>query len=407
MLNPPPPAGEGDHAQHGGGGGRIRRASPSDALPSSAPSTASRSPSPVSLRCSGEDWSRRALIASSLALAACGPAEPVRADRPAPALKDVASFPVGACVPSVFLDDPAWVDLAVRHLSQLTPEWELKMEYVLSDPGGAYRFDAPDRIAAFARARGLRFFGHAVIWYAQVMPFFEGLAPDRIGPEYDRYIAAVVGRYKGQAVGWDVVNEAVAEDGDGLRDTFWGRNLGGEDAYIVRAFHQAKAADPDAVLFLNDYNLENNPRKGATFLRLVERLLKAGAPVGGLGVQSHLDIDIPQGRIRGFMRDAAGLGLPIHVSELDATLRRGGRAPDLRPLAEKRRRQVARVGELAEAFMELPAAQRFAFTTWGLRDVDSWLRRPPQDDGKDSMLLFDAAGRPNPMFWPVAEAFAR
>ena len=68
--------------------------------------------------------------------------------------------------------------------------------------------------------------------------------------------------------------------------------------------------------------------------------------------------------------------------------------------------QTARVAELAEAFMALPRAQQFAFTTWGVRDVDSWLRRGSEDDGKDSPLLFDASGQANPMFHAVASAFS-
>ena len=223
--------------------------------------------------------SRRTLLAAGFGAAACRPGEPAQARTgPTPALKAIAPFPVGAATPSAYLDDPAWVGLATRHLSQITPEWELKMEYVVQDDGG-YRFDAPDRIARFARDHDLRFYGHTLIWYAQVMPYFRTLDPARFGAEYDRYIQTVTGRYAGQSVGWDVVNEAVAEDGDGLRDCLWSQRLGGRDAYIIRAFEQARAADPDAVLFLNDYNLENNPVKGATFLRLVERLLKAGAPI--------------------------------------------------------------------------------------------------------------------------------
>jgi endo-1,4-beta-xylanase len=208
--------------------------------------------------------------------------------------------------------------------------------------------------------------------------------------------------------GWDVVNEPVAEDCDGLRDCHWSRALG-MYGYMVRAFKQAKAADPDAVLFLNEYNLENIPRKGATFLKLVERLLKLGAPIGGIGTQSHLDIEIPAGQITRFMRDAASLGLPIHVSELDFPMQRdGGRMPDLRSTAERRAQQVARVGELAEAFMALPERQRYAFTTWGLRDTDSWLVRAEGKNRPDeSALLLDASGRANPAFQAVAEAFQR
>ncbi|HEX3407451.1 MAG TPA: endo-1,4-beta-xylanase, partial [Caulobacteraceae bacterium] len=110
---------------------------------------------------------RRAFVASTLALAACG----VKAaeDQPpisiAP-LKSVAPFPIGACVQAAQLDDPALVDLMTTHVSQLTPEWELKMEYVLQ-ADGSYRFDAPDRIAAFAADHGMRLFGHTLVWYAQ------------------------------------------------------------------------------------------------------------------------------------------------------------------------------------------------------------------------------------------------
>ena len=105
------------------------------------------------------------------------------------------------------------------------------------------------------------------------------------------------------------------------------------------------------------------------------------------------------------MRDAASLGLPIHVSELDFPMQRDGRRPDLRSMTEKRAQQVARVGELAEAFALLPERQRYAFTTWGLRDIDSWLVR--EGRSKDSPLLLDAEGRGNPAYQAVVGAFGR
>ncbi len=346
--------------------------------------------------------SRRAIIASTLALAACQRGAQARVPvLPTPPLKSIAPFPVGTAAMSGQFDDPAWVALATTHASQLTPEWEMKMEYILAAPG-SYRFDAPDRIAAFCAAQAMRLHGHALVWYSQGAEAFADLDPVRFAAEYDRYISAVAGRYRGKVAGWDVVNEAVAEDGNGLRHCHWSQALG-QDGYIIRAFEQAKAADPEAILFLNDYNLENNPAKGATFLRLVERLLKAGAPIGGIGTQSHLDIEIPAGQITTFMREAAQFGLPIHVSELDASLRGEGRI-DTRSRARRIEQQTARVAELADAFVALPPAQRYAFTVWGLRDTDSWLRRDARDDGQDSPLLFDADGGANPMIEAVAAA---
>ncbi|MFC0634251.1 endo-1,4-beta-xylanase [Brevundimonas balnearis] len=331
-------------------------------------------------------------------MAACGRA-PVQAQAPSAPLKALTPAPLGVAVMSGQLDDPAWTTLARRHVSQLTPEWEMKMEYILGDDG-AFRFDAPDRIDAFARANAMRLHGHALIWYSQGQDWFEAIKPARREQAFDDYIARVAGRYRGQVAGWDVVNEAVAEDGDGLRDCHWSAQFG-QDGYIARAFERTRAADPDAVLFLNDYNLENLPRKGATFLRLVERLLRAGAPITGIGTQAHLDIDIPAGQITAFMRDAAAFGLPIHVSELDAPM--GSGLIDRARRDARRRLQTARVTEYAEAFAALPERQRYAFTLWGLRDTDSFVNR---QGGDDSPLAFDGDGRPTPLFQALADGFA-
>lgn len=334
---------------------------------------------------------RRAVLGSALALAAC--------DRPAasqvaprvPFLKAAAPFPVGTGVQAAQLDDPVLARLIADNVSQLTAEWEMKMEYVLQDDGG-FRFDAPDRIAAFARSRGMRLFGHTLVWYAQSPPAFERLDERRarFADAYRTYILAVVGRYRGLAAGWDVVNEAVAEDGNGWRDSLWSRRLGAFD-HMTLAFAHAREADPDAVLFLNDYNLEHLPEKRTTFLRLAERLLKAGAPLGGLGTQTHVSADLAPGALTAAIADLAGLGLPVHVSEMDVSLARA------RGVIKSRRdletRQSALYAEAAEAFAALPPAQRFAFTFWGLRDRDSWLRR---EDPADTPLLFDDEGRAKP-----------
>ena len=351
---------------------------------------------------------RRTLLAAPFvagALAACdrfATAEP--APVAAPPLKSVAAFPIGSAVMAGQLDDPAWVALARREVNQLTPEWEMKMEYILQSPD-RLTFDAPDRIAEACHASGARLHGHALIWYSQGEQVFSGFDRTHFSRAFDRYIAEVAGRYRGKVVSWDVVNEPIAEDGNGLRDSHWSRALGA-DGYMIRAFEQAKLADPEAVLFLNDYNLENNPTKGATFLRTVERLLRAGAPIGGLGTQSHLDIEIPAGQITTLIRELGGFGLPVHVSELDASLRREGMG-DLRSRSQRLEQQRGRVIELAEAFMALPERQRFAFTAWGLRDSDSWLRRGDRDDGQDQPLLFDDAGQPKPLTAALAGVFAR
>lgn len=330
---------------------------------------------------------RRAFALSALALAACGQkaeSQPPVAIRP---LKAVAPFAVGTCVQAAQLDDPGFADLVATQVSQVTPEWELKMEYVVQ-PDGAYRFDAPDRIASFAADHGLRLLGHTLVWYAEKPAFFEGLDGAAFRHAFEAYVAAVVGRYRGRAAGWDVVNEAVTDDGAGWRDSLWSQRLGRLDHMRI-AYGLAHAADPGAVLFLNDYNLETNPRKRATFLSLAETLLKAGAPLGGLGTQTHVPAGLAPGAIAAALKDLASLGLKVRVSEMDVSLAGGGAGP-----WTSRAQQQARVyAEAAEAFAALPAHQRFDFTFWGLQDSQSWLRRENADDAP---LLFDDRGRPKP-----------
>jgi len=346
---------------------------------------------------------RRSAIASALALSACGREASSQTVTDTP-LKSIATTPVGACVQHAFLQDPAYAELFARHYSQLTPEWEMKMEYILQDDG-RFRFDRPDAIADFARRNGIRLYCTTMIWYDQAMPAFLKLDGQGkpFADAYRNYILAVAGRYRGQAVGWDVVNETVADNGTELRQSIWTRNLG-VDEHMVLAFHHAKEADPNATLFINDYHLENNPTKRATFMRTVERLLKAGAPIGGIGTQSHLDLDFTRpGMARAAMRDLASFGLPIHVSELDISL---GEKPDFARLADLRQRQADLTRELAESYMSLPQQQRFAFTVWGLRDQDSWLRGQSGQRPRDQGLPLDDAGQPKPMFQALAEVLS-
>jgi endo-1,4-beta-xylanase len=340
---------------------------------------------------------RRALLIGALALAACeGRAQPARSRPggagPLPALKDAAPFPVGVAVNTERLADPQELALVARHFDQVTAEWQMKMEVILRADGG-FDFAAADQIAGFARAGGLRLFGHTLIWYEQKPEAFARLLGDRAAFEraYRNYILAVAGRYRGQAVAWDVVNEAVTDQADGLRGGLWMDALG--PRYIDTAFHLAREADPGAALFLNDYGLERADKR-RVFLRLAEDLLKRGAPLSGLGTQAHLHTGLSDGAIRTSIRDLASLGLPVHVSELD--VRTKGAADPLQD-------QARVVGAIAGSFAALPERQRFAFTVWGLRDSDSWLVRR---EGEQGPLLFDDAGAPKPAFRAAIQAWS-
>lgn len=345
---------------------------------------------------------RRSVLAGGLALAACS-READAGPSPLPelgALKSHAPFPVGAAIRSDFLAAPDYRTLVRAHFDQVTADWEMKMEAVLGDDG-AYDFSRADAIADFARRAGLRLFGHTLIWNEQRPAFFEGLKENRsvFAQAYGRYISEVVGRYSG-ATGWDVVNEPFNWNGSERQGGIWAETLG--EAYISLAFERARAADPNAVLFLNDYNLEHFPAKRRAFLALAEGLLKAGVPLGGLGSQTHLNFETDPRSLAPALQELASLGLPVHVSELDVTLK--GAPRDRRAALAMQDRLV---GAAAEAFERLPAPQRFAFTTWGVRDRDSWLRGPEQSEifAGDQPLLLDDSGRPKGAFAAAVQAW--
>ncbi len=336
---------------------------------------------------------RRRLLAG-LAAAPLIPAGCSRATAdPAPIdvapLKSVAPFPLGVAAMTEQFDDPQWNALVRANFDRITPEWEMKAE-ALVDANGRSDWTRADRIVSLAASRGLQTFGHTVVWYEQVPVTFKRLDGDRrrFAEAYGDYVTGVVGRYAGKVTGWDVVNEAIADDGSGIRmRNAWAANLGVD--YIRLAFEHARAADPGAVLFLNDYNLEQIPEKRRDFLKLAESLLRAGAPLGGLGTQTHIPADLPAGAITRTVRELAALGLPVHVSELDVSLNRAKGGGDLGA------RQARLVGETVEAVMALPERQRFGITAWGARDRDSWLNRSGRRG--DAPLLFDDAGRAKAM----------
>lgn len=346
--------------------------------------------------------SRRAVLGAPLVLAgACrNPGAPQAAEAPAPlpSLAGLAPFPIGTCAMTEQLADPQFTALLTGNFNQLTPEWEMKMEAILKDDG-SLDFTASDAIAAVAANNGMRLHATTLIWHEQKAQGLARLDGDkaRFKAAYRDYILKVVGRYRGAAAGWDVVNEPVRNDSSGYYESMFSRNLG--DAHIPDAFFIAREADPTAVLFLNEYNLELMPEKRTLFLRLVERVLKTGAPLNGLGTQTHLAASSKSGLVTAALKDLASFGLPIHVSELDVSTQMGSYLGVSQP--DRLKRQAALVAETVEAFMALPAAQRYALTVWGVRDKDAWKARPP-NDGSDQPLLFDSQGRPK----PAARAFA-
>jgi endo-1,4-beta-xylanase len=225
----------------------------------------------------------------------------------------------------------------------------------------------------------------------------------------NRFIRNTVTRYAGKVKAWDVVNEAIS-DGTGTIRThtgtttadefYWSQYLGRE--YALKAFQYARAADPSALLFINDYNLESDNIKLDSLLAFVGELKAKGAKIDGIGTQMHISINTSQAGIDNMFRKLAATGLKVRVSELDIRINPNN-AAGFTPSAGVLDSQVAMYRYVIDSyFKNVPAAQRYDFTVWGVADSDSWIVTTQKK--VDFPLLFDANYGKKPAYTSVLQA---
>ncbi len=360
---------------------------------------------------------RRRFLAASAAAVALAPAEAARAapDASLRALARARGIRFGSEVLAGELDaDPSYRALIARECASLTPGLEAKWDHVEPAPG-RFRFAPLDRIVDFAAAGGMTVRMHTLVWSLAVPPWLDWTLRHGTRGEAEaalaRHVAAVAGRYRGRVAYWDVCNELADPlwhcGPEGLTLTPWRRALG--PALVPLAFALAREADPHALLFVNEDGLEWQGRrfdqKRATYLRLVETWRRAGVPLGGFGIQSHLDIAAPFDAVayRRFLAELAGFGLELHLTELDVR----DRALPADPAARDRA-----AADLVRRVLDVALAETAvrAVTTWGLSDRYSYANTDPRfarEDGRPGRPLpYDAALRPKPMRDAVARALA-
>lgn len=307
--------------------------------------------------------------------------------------------------------------IVAAQFNTISPENALKWQSVHPRVDG-YNFDPADHYVAFGEKHKMFIVGHCLVWHSQTPRWVfqneqgQPLSRDALLERMHDHIRTVVGRYKGRIGGWDVVNEALNEDGT-MRQSPWYQIIG-ED-YLQKAFQFAHEADPQAELYYNDYSLENEAkRKGA--VELIRRLQAAKAPITGIGLQGHNKLDVPTARQEAETIEAfAALGIQVNISELDVdvlprTTRQNSAdisataagSADSNPytagLPEEMQQKLAkRYGELFEVFAQHRKAMG-RITFWGVTDGDSWLNNFPTRGRTNYPLLFDRQGKPKPAF---------
>lgn len=328
-------------------------------------------------------------------------------------------FKIGAAISSYQIDNADFNGtLAAAQFNSITPSFQLKADEI-APTEGVYNFEQADILVDWAIANGMDVRGHSLVWHESTPDYFYEGTPEEIRARLEDYVTTVVEHFKGRIEVWDVVNEVVSTDifrGDGMgvgpdRRSRWYEAVGSAD-YIDWAFHAARAADPDALLFINEYSTENAIKK-PWLLEILQRLQARGVPVDGVGHQFHLHLGSDPAELMQAIDDVDNqfMGLINHITELDTDFYNDPGScwdtmtncdPDLGPVApaEMLATQAEIMRGVFTGLRQRPSVT--SVTTWGVTDNESWLNRSPTAR-YNYPLLFDREGEPKPAFWAVVD----
>lgn len=323
-----------------------------------------------------------------------------------PSLKEVYGdyFKIGAAID--YNNIEKYRDILLKHFNSITPGNSMKPEST-QPVEGKFLFDHADEVINFAIENGMDIRGHTLVWHSQTPAwFFKDENGDRVSREVAlermrEHIFAVMGHYKGKVKEWDVVNEPISDDDSSIlrTDSPWYQAIG-ED-YVKMAFIYAHEADPEAKLFINDYNIVA-PGKRERFYNFVKGLLEEGVPIHGIGIQGHWQLDWPSYEdIRYALELFSGLGLEIQITEMDISIYSwNDSAVYSHPPAELMEKQAERYRKLFDLFKEYSDVIT-KVTIWGVADDDTWLDNFPVPNRKNWPLLFDVNHQPKESFWRI------
>lgn len=307
--------------------------------------------------------------------------------------------------------DTAATNIVKKHFNSIVAENCMK-SIVIHPEEHRYDFTAADSLVAFGEANGMAITGHCLIWHSQCAPWFcvddkgNPATPEVLKQRMKEHIQTIVGRYKGRIKGWDVVNEAIVEDGSYRKSPFY--EILGEE-FIPLAFQYAHEADPDAELYLNDYGM-NVPGRRDAYVRIIKELQERGLRIDAIGMQGHMGMDYPDfNQFEESLLAFAGTGIKVMITEWDMsalpTVKQTANISDtiafqkaMNPYPDELPDSVAKKwnGRMKDFFgLFLKHADKITrVTAWGVSDGDSWKNDFPVKGRKEYPLLFDRNHEP-------------
>jgi endo-1,4-beta-xylanase len=320
-------------------------------------------------------------------------------------------FPMGVAVNPKQFDVAIEANLIKSQFNSITPENVMKMGPI-HPKEDTYNWVEADKVIAFAQANNMKVRGHALCWHNQVPDWlFVDNAGNQVTKEVllarmKKHITDVVSRYKGKIYAWDVVNEAVPDTTDAIyRASKFYKIIGPE--FIEKAFEYAHEADPNALLFYNDYDTEKKIKRDK-IITLLKGLIAKGVPVNGVGMQGHWSIYEPTAQeLEESITQFAALGLKVQVTELDVSVHQKINEPVKEKYTgkniftpEMENLQIEKYKILFEVLRKHKDLIS-GITFWNLSDNNTWLDRFPVTGRKDYPLLFDTKSKPKKAYKAV------
>ena len=303
-------------------------------------------------------------------------------------------FFVGMAIKASQLTDGSPYDVILKNeFSSISAEYEMKMDQI-SVSSGVYNWTVADKIVAYGNDNGINVHAHALVWHNAVPTWLKDFSGTdaQFAEEVKKYITDVVTHYAGKVKSWDVVNEAVDQDGGTMRNTIFLQRMGPN--YVKDCFQWARnaaiaAGDTSLLLFYNDYATSTNMAKQDKVFSIVDDL-KASNVIDGVGFQMHNTYLSPtKAQIEKDLNRAVAKGLKIHVAELDIQVNPFN---DVSSFTNERRfAQKEKYKEMVKIYNALPAANKYALTIWGMKDNESWIPFSTElnHPGNDWPLLYD------------------
>ena len=312
-------------------------------------------------------------------------------------------FYIGVAIPPSFIDDNKKSALIKRHFNSITAENAMKWSN-LQPTEDSFTFTTADKIVAFAETNGMKVRGHCLCWHnnAPSWIFKDGEATaskELVLKRLRNHITTVINHYKGRVYAWDVVNEAIDDGSSVYRNSQW-YSICGED-YIIEAFRAARAADPDAKLFYNDYTAIDPVKRDKIYGLLMK--LKEQNLVDGMGLQGHWNINYPSNTlINDALNKYKSLGLEVQITEMDVSVYTSNSDPESSYTDDLAQKQSTAYTRFFNEFRNHNDAIT-GVTFWGLADDKTWLDNFPVAGRKNYPLLFDVNLDPKPAYFKIID----